>query len=203
MAREAAWEVPRPRARVVAAEVVDAQQLARDVLDRAEVRAREILEDAELQREAVRDDARSTGHFEGLVEAQELLVDLQRRRSELLGGPEVRRFAIALGMAVAERILGNRALTGCEAWGRACAAALEALRPARALKLRIAPGQGEGVRAALSAIPGVAALDVLVEEDPSVAEPGCIAESDCGRVDGLLSTQLAAIGRALHPEAPE
>jgi flagellar biosynthesis/type III secretory pathway protein FliH len=203
MDREVAWDGQRPRARVVTVEEVDARQRARDLLARAEARARAIVEDAELHREAVRDEARSAGRFEGLVEAQELLVDLQRRRAELLGGPEVRRFAIALGLAVAERILGHPRQTEPEAWGQACAAALEALRPSRGLRLRVAPGQGPGVRVALAALPGVAALEVAVEEDPAIGEPGCIAESECGRVDGLLSTQLAAVGRALLPEPPE
>lgn len=199
---EVAWNGRRPRARVVAVEVVDAQQRARALLARAETEARAILEDAELHREAVRDDARSAGRFEGLVEAQELLVDLQHRRAELLGGPEVRRFAITLGLAVARRILGDPGVTEPEAWGRACGAALEALRPTRTLRLRVAAGQGNVMRAALAEMPGVAALEVRVEEDPAIAEPGCIAESECGRVDGLLSTQLAAIRRALIPETP-
>ena len=114
----------------------------------------------------------------------------------------MRRFAIALGLAIAERILGAPGVTDAEAWGRACAAALEALRPARSLRLRVAPGHGPGVRAALAAMPAEAELDLHVEEDPTVREPGCIAESECGRVDGLLSTQLAAIARALLPEPP-
>jgi flagellar biosynthesis/type III secretory pathway protein FliH len=197
---EVAWGEHRPRARLVAVPVVEAHAAAREMRVRAETEARALVEDAELHREAVRDDARSAGRFEGLVEAQELLVDLQRRRAALLEGPSVRRFAIVLGMAVAERILGDRGLTDPEAWGRACAAALEALRPARTLRLRVAPGQGPGVRAALAALPAVTALEVTVEEDATIGEPGCIAESECGRVDGLLSTQLAAIARMLLPE---
>lgn len=193
----------RPRARLVAAPVVEARVLAAELRVQAEARAREVIEDAELHRAAVHDDARSAGRFEGLVEAQELLVDLQRRRAALLGGPEVRRFAIALGLAVAERILGDPRVTDAGAWGRACAAAIEVLRPAQGVRLRVAPGNGAGVRAALAALPGVAALELTVQEDPTVDEPGCVAESECGRVDGLLSTQLAAIGRAVLPELPE
>lgn len=200
---EVAWGEHRPRARLVAVPVVEAHAVARGILARAEAAASAVVEDAELHREAVRDDARSAGRLEGLVEAQELLVDLQRRRAELLNGPAVRRFAIVLGLAVAERILGDRRLTDPEAWGQACAAALEALRPARTLRLRVGPGQGPGVRAALAALPGVGVLEVTVEEDATLGEPGCIAESECGRVDGLLSTQLAAIGRVLLPEPAE
>ena len=108
-----------------------------------------------------------------------------------------------LGLAVAERILGDRRVTDPEAWGQACAAALEVLRPAHGVRLRVAPGNGPGVRAVLAALPVTAALELTVDEDPTLDEPGCIAESECGRVDGLLSTQLAAIGRAVLPELPE
>src|SRR5262249_1921222 len=202
-AGEAVWEGRRPRARVVAVELVDARQLARDLLGRAEAEARAIVEDAELHRQAMHDEARNAGRFEGLVEAQQLLVDLQRRRAELLGGPELQRLATTLGLAVARRILGDPGTTDPAIWSRACLPAIDALRPARTLTLRVARGQAPAVRAAVSALPGVAALALGVEEDPTIDEPGCIAESDCGRVDALLSTQLAAIRRALLPELPE
>jgi len=200
---EVPWEGRRPRARWVAVEEVDARQQARELLERATAEARTLVEDAELHRAAVHEDARSAGRFEGLVEAQELLVDLQRRRAELLGAAEVRHFAIALGLAVAERVLGDPSVTPAEAWGRACSAALAALRPEHALRLRVGAGQGSAIRAWLAELPAVARLEIRVEEDASITEAGCIAESDCGRVDGLLSTQLAAIRRALLPEAPE
>ena len=196
MSPEAAWDGVRPRARLVAAPVVEAQALAREILARAEAEARSVIEDAELQREVVREEARSTGRFEGLVEAQELLVVLQRRRSELLESAEVRRFAIALGLAIAERIPSAWG-ADAEAWGGA------------SLRLRGTPGtqppaQGRARSrpecAVLAAMPATAKLDLHVEEDPTVHEPGCIAESECGRVDGSLHPARRHVRAA--PELP-
>jgi flagellar biosynthesis/type III secretory pathway protein FliH len=187
------------RARVVAAPVVQAQALANQMVEDARTRAAELLQQAESARQRLFDELRQTAQAEAFSEAQRALVEVQCRRTELLDSARTRAMVVELAVAIARRILGEVWSAAPEQWARACAEAIEPLRQARGLTLRVAPGRASPLRRALQTLleSSGRSLEVRVEEDPSIGEAGCVAEAECGRVDGRLSVQLAALRAVL------
>jgi flagellar assembly protein FliH len=189
----------RPRARVVTAPVVEAQALVEQMVEEARTRAAELLQRTESARQRLLEQLRQTARAEALSEAQRALVEVQCRATELLDSTRTRAMVVELAVAVARRVLGEAWAAAPEQWARACAEAIEPLRQARGLTLRVAPGRAAPLRRALETLLQSAGrpLEVRVEEDPAVGEPGCVAEAECGRVDGRLSVQLAALRTVL------
>ena len=196
------WPNARQRARVVAAPVVEAQALAAQIVEAARTRAAELIHQAEAERDRSFAQLRQTARAEALSEAQRALVEVQRRGTELLESDRTRTMVVELAVAVARRVLGETWSAAPEQWARACAEAIEPLRQARGLTLRVAPGRAAILRRPLQMLLESAGrpLEVRIEEDAAIDEAGCIAEAECGRVDGRLSVQLAAL-RAVLLEA--
>jgi flagellar biosynthesis/type III secretory pathway protein FliH len=196
------WPVARPRARVVAAPVVQAQALADQMVEEARTRAAELLQQAESARQRSFEELRQTARAEALSEAQRALVEVQCRGTELLDSARTRAMVVELAVAIARRVLGEAWSAAPEQWAGACAEAIEPLRQARGLTLRVAPGRASSLRRALQTLLESTGrpLEVRVEEDSAIREAGCVAEAECGRVDGRLSVQLAAL-RAVLLEA--
>ena len=187
---ERPWRSIRPRARILPAGTLAARDEARALLAEAGSRAVELVAEAERASEEIRRAAQEAGRDEGLAYAQRLLVEIQQTRLRALEGGELRRTAAELGLEIARRVLGASWAKEPGAWARAVIEAAAPLRRARGISLRISPSSARGVRRQLSA--ELASGVVEVVEDPAVDEAGCVAVSDCGRVDGRLSTMLAA-----------
>lgn len=198
---ETPWTSGRPRARILPAPVLEARDEARELLTAAEARAAEVLAEAEHHAEAIRGEARDAGRDEGLAYAQRLLLEIRQARLRELEGDGLRHTAIELALAMTRRVLGESWSADPGTWTRALLEAAEPLRRARAISLRVAPLSAPAVRAALSAELASGAVEVV--EDGAVDEAGCIAVSGCGRVDGRLSTMLAAFRGPLGARDPE
>jgi flagellar assembly protein FliH len=197
---ETPWTSSHPRARIVAAPVLEARDDAREILATAESRAADIVADAEQAAEAIRTAAREQGRDEGLQYAQRLLVEIQQTRLRTLDGEALCRSVSELALAVARRVLGESWEADPSSWTRAVLAAAEPLRRAAALSVRVAPSSIARVREALRA--EIQAGNVEVVQDATVDEAGCIAVSSCGRVDGRLTTMLASFRGPLGLEEP-
>jgi flagellar biosynthesis/type III secretory pathway protein FliH len=193
------WQSTRQRARVVAAPVVEARALAAQIVEAARTRAGELIQQAEAERDRSFHELRHTARAEALSEAQRALVEVQRRGTELLDSARTRTMVVELAVAVARRVLGEAWSAAPEQWARACADAIEPLRQARGLTLRVAPRRSAVLRRPLQMLLESAGrpLEVRIEEDAAIDEAGCIAEAECGRVDGRLSVQLAALRAVL------
>lgn len=197
---ETPWTSSRPRARILPAPILEARDEARELLTAAEARAAELVAEAKHQAEAIRGVARDAGRDEGLAYAQRLLLEIHQARLRELEGDGLRRTAIELALAMTRRVLGESWSADPGTWTCALLEAAEPLRRARAISLRVAPASAPAVRAALSAELTSGAIALV--EDGAVDEAGCIAVSECGRVDGRLSTMLAAFRGPLGVEDP-
>jgi type III secretion protein L len=188
----------RSRARVLSAPLLAARDRAQELLSAAEARAAALVAGAEQQAESIRAAARAAGREEGLADAQRVLVEVHRARTRLLDGAALRATASELALGMLAQVLGESWTADPGTWARACVRAAEPLRRARALTLWVAPSSAAAARAALSA--ELASGAVTLVEDATVAEPGCIAVSECGRLDARLSTVLAAFRATLLEE---
>jgi flagellar biosynthesis/type III secretory pathway protein FliH len=180
---------------------VEAPDRARELLDVAEARAGERVAEAEQQAEDIRNAAREAGRDEGLAYAQRLLVEIQQERLRSREGEALARVATELALEMTRRVLGEAWTTEPGTWARAVLAASAPLRRAEAITLHLSPASVPAVRAALSV--EIAAGTVVMLDDAAIAEAGCLAVSPFGKVDGRLSTMLAAFRGPLGLDDPE
>jgi len=187
---ERSWRSARPRARILRAATLIARDEARALLAEAGSRAADLVAGAEHAAEEIRGRAREAGRDEGLAYAQRLLVEIQRSRLRALEAGELRRTAAELALEMARRLLGATWAGEPGLWARAVLDAAVPLRRARAISLRVSPSSAPAVRVHLSTELASGTVDLV--EDPEVDDAGCVAVADCGKVDGRLSTMLAA-----------
>ena len=190
----------RPRARILPAPLLAARDRARELLAATEAQAAERVAEAEQQADALRSAAREAGRDEGLAYAQRLMVEMQQQRLRVIEGQPLARTATELALAMTRRVLGEAWATEPGTWARALLAAAAPLRRAEVIALHVSAASGPSVRAALSAEMDAGTVEVV--EDSAVEEAGCVAVSGWGKVDGRMSTMLAAFRGPLGLEAP-
>ena len=185
---------------------VSARERADAVLAEAEARAEGLLAEARAQAEALLAEAQvriaqacEDGRAEGEREAA--LVWHERQAGQAVA--QVRavhamheRLADVVTTAV-ERIVhteGRAAL-----YQRALKSVQTLSRTATALTLRVSAADFEDARQGIAAVPELQAMDLAVEVVVDTALPpgSCIFESDIGRVDASLATQLGALRTAM------
>jgi type III secretion protein L len=163
-----------PRQGVMNAEVFEARQSAQGILEEAQREKERILEEARKEREEVLAKAREQGRQEGLAQASELILRAKMQAGQLLAQHE--RDAIAL--------------------------AIEELRSARAVVLRVHPKTAAVLRSRKAELMELIgrAVDVAIREDNEVAPVGCIVQTEFGTVDAQLPTQFEMLQNVLLPE---
>ncbi len=190
-----------PGGRRIEAAAFDAAERARATLAGAEAEAARVRAGAEADREAVAARAAEEGRAEGLARAAATLAAAGAARDRLLAAAE--REVASLALDVARKVLGRELAQDPAAVTDLAARAIAAARDRRQVVLRVNPADADAIRAAegrlaslLTRAPG---LDL--REDASIERGGAIVETEAGRVDARVETQLAALARALE-EAP-
>jgi flagellar biosynthesis/type III secretory pathway protein FliH len=183
-------------ARLVPAAVHEADRHVRDLLAAAEEEARATVAAAHASRERIVAEAAEAGRQEGLARAAGMLAATSRERDRRLAAAE--REVVTLALAVARKVLDRELAGRAEAVADLAARALEEARGRRDVLLRVNPADAVAVRAAegrLSAI--LLHAPLAIREDPSVAPGAAVVETEAGRVDASIDTQLALLARAL------
>src|ERR1700735_1289537 len=165
--------------------------------------AKAVLTEAHEAAKAIREQGYAEGYAYGSAQAQarfaRQLVDAQRVAMEFVGASQQR--IVALSLRILARVapsLGQSDLVP--------ALLLEALKAAtteQPLRVYVAPGAMDATRAVLAEWQREHGLMEMprVIEDPGLEPFGCIVESDLGRIDAGLHTQLAAVRDALTATA--
>lgn len=187
--------VIRPRAELVSAAVVDAEREARAIVERAHARAARIVEQAERERaERARE-----GHAEGIAAGRASVAALVMRaldaRAQVIA--EAEDALIGLVTRVAERVLHQTLEDAPERVVPAVRAALEQVRRAQRVELRVHPADADALTRALEAS-GALAGDPRIVADPTLRRGGCVVLSELGTLDARLEVQLAAFEQALR-----
>lgn len=188
--------VATPRDGVVPGDLYDARLRARELLAQAEKEAEALKAAVVAEVEETRRRGWTQGHEEGLGRATEVLARAHAERDALLSGVE--REAVELALGAAEKILG-REVSDRAAAVEIVAQALAAVRRARRVRVQISPQDAPALRAAEPALAARLAQGAGFElcEDPGIPRGGCVVETESGRVDARLETQVAALHRAL------
>jgi type III secretion protein L len=173
--------------------------LTREVVE-AKQGAQAIIEEAHREKERILAEAREQGRQEGLAQATEIVLRAKMQAGELLGNYE--RDVIALGLRVAEKIIGRSLEKDPDLMVELCASAIDNLRSARAMVLRVNPKAAAVLRAKKPTLMELIgrAVDLSIREDPEVAPVGCIVQTEFGTVDAQLPTQFEMLQNVLLPD---
>ena len=190
-----------PRASVMNAEVFEARQGAQAILEEAQREKERILAEAQREREELLVKTREQGRQEGLAQATEILLRAKMQAGEMLGTYE--KDVIALALRMAEKIIGRSLEKDPELIVELCASAIDNLRSARAMVLRVHPKTAAVLRAKKPVLMELIgrAVDLAIKEDPEVAPVGCIVQTEFGTVDAQLPTQLEMLQNILLPDS--
>lgn len=184
--------------RVVPAERVEALAEAGELLARARGEAAGIVAAARAEAESIRDEERRAARQAGTTEAAALLAEAAVARERALAG--MQEEIVDLALEVARKVVARDLEVSRSGATEICAAALARVRRSRAVLLRVHPEELPKVEASSKLLASVLAegAGLRVVADDEVGRGGCVIESDLGRVDARLDTQLAAIERALR-----
>jgi type III secretion protein L len=191
---------PPPRAGVMNAEVFDARQTAQGIIEEAYKEKERILAEAQKEREDVLAKARDQGKQEGMAHATELVLRAKMQAGDILARQE--RDVVALACKIAEKIISRDIERDPTLLVDICAKAVEELRSARAVVLRVNPKSAAVLRARKAELMELIgrAVDVAIREDADVAPVGCIVQTEFGTVDAQLPTQFEMLQNVLFPE---
>ncbi|MEK6606206.1 MAG: FliH/SctL family protein, partial [Myxococcota bacterium] len=146
-----------------------------------------VIADARAEAVRIREEARAEGLQQGLARATETMVRAEAAARRVDG--DFRRLAVG----VAEKILGRELALRPDAVADICAGALDQVRGRQRVIVRVHPDDLPRVRRDHAI--------VTFRADAEIARGGCVVETEAGVVDARLSSQLAAIERALTEEA--
>lgn len=192
---------PRPtRAGVMNAEIFEARQSAQGILEEANKEKERILAEAQREREEVLAKAREQGRQEGLAQSTEVLLRAKMQAGQMLANNE--RDVIALACKIAEKIIGRDIERQPELLLDMCATAIEQIRSARAMVLRVHPKTAQVLRSRKPELMELIgrAVDLAIREDPDVSSVGCIVQTEFGTVDAQLPTQFEMLQNVLVPD---
>jgi type III secretion protein L len=191
---------PPPRAGVMNAEVFDARQTAQGIIEEAQREKERILAEAQKEREDVLAKAREQGKQEGMAQATELILRAKMQAGDILARQE--QDVVALACKIAEKIIGRDVERDPTLLADICAKAIEELRNARAVVLRVNPKSAAVLRARKAELMELIgrAVDVAIREDADVAPVGCIVQTEFGTVDAQLPTQFEMLQNVLFPD---
>jgi flagellar biosynthesis/type III secretory pathway protein FliH len=183
--------------RIEAAEF-EATERARAIVADAEAHARDIVAAAQAERECLQSEAIAQGRSEGLARAGAILAGAAAERDRRLASAE--REIAALALDVARKVLGRELAQDPGAVADLAAQAVAVARDRREVTLRVNPQDAGAIRSAAGRLAALLARapGVDVREDPAIERGGAVVETEAGRIDARVETQLAALARALE-----
>jgi len=194
---ESAAPTARPRAGVVNAEVFEASQEAKRILDDARRAAASIVEEAHQQKERILAEYRQVGREEGIAQMSSEIARAKLQAGEMLKQAEPEMVGLAL--RIAEKIIGRDLERDPQIIAEICATAVDAMRSAKQLTLRINPKDGAVLRAKTPKLMELVgrSVDIAIRDDSDVEPGGCIIQTEYGTVDAQLKTQLEMLRNVL------
>ena len=191
---------PARPASVINADVYQAHQSARSIVEAARKEAAEIIESAQREKERVISEAREAAREHGLALASAHLVRAKVVHGEMIAGAE--REIVGLALDVAEKILGRDLERDPSLLADICAAAIDSVRVSNQIVVRVHPEDAPLFRELRDRVMERAGrvTEIRFKEDSEVARSGCIIETEGGVIDAQLETQLAVLRDVLLGE---
>jgi len=179
-----------PRQGVVSAEDYEAKSTAKEIVAEAQRKRDEILADAQRQRDILLARSREEGRQLGLAQVSEQIARAKLQAGEMLAQHE--QDVIALACKLAEKIIGRDLERSPEALVEMCATAVENVRAAKSMILRLHPKRAATLREHKKELMDLLgrAVDIAVREDGDLNESDCVIQTEFGTIDASVSIQL-------------
>jgi type III secretion protein L len=183
---------------IIPSEVFEAKSDAERLWQETTAKAERLLVEARSEAERLRAQAVAEGRERGLSAVTELLAGARLAAARARSGAEAD--LRALGVRIAEKILGRELALHPDVVVDVAMAALEHAGAPRELLFRVHPDDLAALERGRPRLieRGRGAQALTFRADERVARGGCIVETELGVVDARLSTQLEAIERALR-----
>lgn len=188
-----------PRPGVLSAEDFEARQTGNRIIDEAKQRAEDIVEEAMQEREKILAAAKEEGRQEGLTQAAEILTRAKLQAGQALASDVMEQEVLELSCRIAEKIIGRDLERDPSILADICAQAVDQVRSARAVTLRVNPEDGRMLRSVTPRLMELVArsVDIAIRDDAEVEVGGCIVQTEFGTIDAQLKTQLDMIRNVL------
>ncbi len=192
--------VRAPRPGVLNSEEFEARTAAQRIKDEAEKAAAEIIAEAERGRGAIFAKAREAARAEVVAQCAVELARAKMQAGQIIAGAE--NDIIALACKVAEKLIGRDLERQPEVVVDLCATAIENVRQAKSMVLRVNPTDGAVLREKRPVLMAQIGrtLDLAIKDDPEVEPGGCIIQTEFGTIDAQLQTQLDMLKAVLLPD---
>lgn len=186
----------KPRG-VVDKEEFEAHQGAKAIIAKAESDAQNILAAARAQEARIYEESRHRAREEARIEVSAELLKAKQQAAAIL--KDAQQEILSLSLEIARKIIGRDLDRDPDVMIDICATAIEGVRNAKQLVLRVNPEMGQLLRSKKKALMDLVArsVDVAVKDDAQVERGGCIIQTEFGTIDGQLETQLKMLAQVL------
>jgi len=178
---------------IVRAEESEAYSKAKEIIENAHRKAQELIEDAERQRELIFQEAREEAFEEVAAQAVTELARAKTQAGSMLA--QAKPNLIELACKIAEKIIGRDLEREPKLLLEICANAIENLRTAKAMLLRVHPKDAKLLRERRPELIELIgrSVDIAIRDDAEVQPGGCIVQTEFGVIDAQLETQFKAL----------
>lgn len=185
---------------VIKRTIIDAQTDAQHIIAEAEAEAEALRSSAERTACEARETAYREGFEAALLELNHHLLEAAARRTAVL--VEVERDVLRLSVKLALKIVGRELEQNEATVADIVATALRQARQSARVTVRVSPADlllVEQHPRKFDADGRIPLVDFIA--DPAVARGGCIIETETGKINAQLNTQLRVLERALLERA--
>lgn len=185
---------------VIKNQAIAARQAAEQIVARAQAEADAIVRDAKAESVRVLEEAYGEGLERALTEFEKDLFAIREVRENVMQGAE--DDLIKLAVKIAEKIVGNELTSSKNAVVDIISTALKNARQREKVTVFVNPSDLKLVTAhaeKFSSEQKIRMLDFVA--DPTVDAGGCVIETEVGKIDAQLKTQLSVIENSLLNQA--
>lgn len=188
--------------RLVKARVVRQVRQVHEQLDAARQRAESVVRDANEDADAIRDAAREEGRDAGWREVLDQIAGAERARTDARHAAE--RDMLDLAFRLAQRIVGRVLDRDAAMFADLVADKLARVREAARVTVRVHPDDIAALQPERDRLAShVEGVPIQFEPDPGLDPGDCILETDRGRIDARIETQLDQLRRALQGDSDD
>ncbi|TDP77556.1 FliH/SctL family protein [Bradymonas sediminis] len=185
-----------PGVRVIRRRVIEDLEQIDIAVNTARIQAEVIVKEAQQTASDIREAAHLEGRSEGL---KEVLVELARARKVYANALDTaEKDMVELAFRLAARIIGDSVEREPERVAAMVAGVLQRARGKRDIIVMVSPEDLASLSAAGPALArSVDGVNIHFETDSSLTRGGCVIQTESGRIDGQIETQLDALQKAL------